>query len=139
MHAIGRLFLMAFAYCVAVLVAGVFLLAANVGLKPQSPHEAGWFWSQFIVYGVMTASMIGAATAIPAFIFTVLAETFRWRSFFLHVGVGGLIGIGVSALAHSGGIAEDAIQNNLALMAATGLVGGFVYWLLAGRWAGWSR
>lgn len=140
MRAIGRLFAAGIGFILAVVAAAVFLLAAKVGLEPRSEGGDFMFWSHFTVYGGVAASMLGAAAFLPWVVLVLVTEIFSIRSFIVHVGAGGLIGL-------AGTIRLDRMQERLAasdltfaadatLLVAAGFIGGFVYWLVAGRTAG---
>ncbi len=135
MYAIGRLFAIVIGYSLAVLSAAACLLAMHVGGPPEPPEKAIVYWLQFLAYGSITASFIGATCFVPMVIFAVVAETWRLRSFLVHVGFGALVGIVVSVWAHQ--TDANLVQSNMTAMIATGIIGGGVYWLIAGRFAGW--
>lgn len=144
MRAIGRLFAVSIGYILAVIAAGIFLLAARVGIEPQNTETAGLFWGQFVIYGGVAASFIGAAAFVPWVVFAFVSEIFSLRSFVIHVGAGGLIGL-AAAIKSAGWVittAEGTTQLGTpesTMMVAAGFVGGFVYWLVAGRMAGLGR
>ena len=78
---------------------------------------------------------------MPAVILIVIAETFDIRSIFYYA-IGGAV---MALLAYYMADISPALENTtdispvgygLQLVAASGIIGGFVYWLLAGRKAG---
>ena len=72
---------------------------------------------------------------LPALLVVVLAEIFAWRSLFVYLAAGGLIGIlGKQTTIAWGGL--DFANDLFTLCLAGGFAGGFVYWLIAGRDAG---
>lgn len=77
----------------------------------------------------------GAVTFLPALAFVILAEAFGWRSIFINLAAGGVIGlIAAEVTAAYGGL---AFADHLRLICiASGFVGGAVYWLIAGKFAG---
>jgi hypothetical protein len=77
----------------------------------------------------------GTIGFLPAAIAIVLAESFGWRSILFYLLAGGLIGAAAIHLTMQSGVFDFADRPNVALLAA-GFVGGFVYWLIAGRRAG---
>ena len=79
---------------------------------------------------------VGALAVIPAFIVIVLAELFGWRSVFFYLAVGRRPRAADQPVARhaSGRRGTDQL-----LLPAAGFVGGFVYWLIAGRLAGIAR
>jgi hypothetical protein len=93
------------------------------------------------VIGYYIASVIvmmfwaGTIAFFPAAIAIVLAESLGWRSALYYLLVGGLIGAIAIHLTTQSGAFDFADRPNVALLAA-GFIGGFVYWLIAGRLAG---
>jgi hypothetical protein len=93
------------------------------------------------VIGYYVASVIvmmfwaGTIAFLPAAIAIILAEAFAWRSVLYYLLVGGAIGALAVHLAEQSGALDFADRPYVALLAA-GFVGGFVYWLIAGRLAG---
>ena len=80
--------------------------------------------------------VVAAIVAIPAFVVIILAELFRWRSVFFYLIVSALIGLAIGLVQVDR--MEPHRENAAALLAAVGAVGGFVYWLIAGRSAGFT-
>ena len=88
----------------------------------------------FVIGGGIVAGMyFGAFALAPAVILVLLAEAFSWRSFFFHAAAGGAIALGVT-LFHNEAFSYPPAK--AAVMLACGLVGGAVYWLIAGRNSG---
>lgn len=107
---------------------------------------------------MMMPATIGAAAVafFPALLAIVVAEAFGWRSLFYWLAVGGLISLTViatpslvSAVQAIGafvvylawlprGASLDSLPATdfVTTVLASGFAGGFVYWLLAGRWSG---
>ncbi len=140
MRAVGRLFAAGVGFLLALVAAAAFLLAAKVGLEPMTPEESALFWAQFLVYGGVTASLLGSLAFLPWTLLVLVTEIFSIRSFVVHVGAGGVLGL-------MGTVRLDRMQERLAendaafaadatLVVAAGFVAGFVYWLVAGRMAG---
>jgi hypothetical protein len=142
MTAIFRILLvLPLAFIVACTAAGASLVLALAG------GPDGWraFADQaafdndglFVVFGGLAGLVVAAFVAVPAFVFILLAELFRWRSIFLYLAAGALIGLSGSVLP-----VEDLFpefQADMKMLAVAGAVGGFVYWLIAGRSAGFTR
>jgi len=82
----------------------------------------------------VAAFVVGAVAGIPSFLMVLFAESFGWRSLILHVVFGALLG----AVAVVLGIASPPPiePRDLVIFSAAGAIGGFVYWLIAGRRAG---
>jgi fructose-specific phosphotransferase system IIC component len=95
----------------------------------------------FFAAAFLATSFAGATAFVPAVILVAIAETFDIRSIFYYAIGGGLI----AALAWFSSDISLRLENTtdispvgygLQLVAAAGIIGGFVYWLLAGRKAG---
>ncbi len=131
------LFLVPLAFIAAVLAATLTILAGWYG------HQAGAISSDIVATGyvigegVMVMVRVGALAFIPAVLVAVLAELFRWRSVYLYLAVGGALGLLASQFPLMGWAADG--QGRQLLLAAAGFVGGFVYWLIAGRLSGFAR
>jgi len=124
----------------AFLAAGVFLA---FGLfQVLDPHGDPVAFGATIGTGLVSASVIGGVTFVPALIAVCVTELFRLRGIVVHLAAAGLIAVGVwsagdpqSVAPGSGGLAPGSV-----VAAAAGFVAGFVYWLIAGRQAGtWRR
>jgi hypothetical protein len=80
-------------------------------------------------------------TAAQSLALALIAESFALRQFWLHMLFGAVAAASGYALAAP--ISENAgwTLNNadMGIVAASGLAGGFVYWLIAGRDAGFRR
>ena len=86
-------------------------------------------------------SFAGATAFVPAVILIAIAETFDIRSIFYYAIGGGLIAAVLWYMSDISLQLENTtdlspITYGLQLVAAAGIIGGFVYWLLAGRKAG---
>lgn len=129
------LFLVPLGFIAAVLAAALTVLAGWYG------HQIGDISSDIVATGevmgvaVWVVLEVGAVAGVPVFIVIVLAELFGWRSLIFYLAVGGALGLLTSQL-H--GIVWETGNNQL-LLPAAGFVGGFVYWLIAGRFAGIGR
>jgi hypothetical protein len=147
------LFLVPIGFALACFAAGaviVFALIRNLAPIPWPGEIAGM---------VLVAGMaIGALAALPTLVAAILAEMFGWRSPFYWLAVGGLLAaiavatpwlanqvqavaawILIAAWMPDVRIVENATPVSFATVAlAAGFVGGFVYWLVVGRLAGYS-
>ncbi|MDJ0930456.1 hypothetical protein [Breoghania sp.] len=113
-HIFGRLFAIAFAYCLAAVAASFFLAFAVPGWAPGAWMVDHWriggdvFIYDYhasgevadladtmtrIVVGAVGVSVIGGLAFVPAGLAIVMAEIFRLRSILYHVLVAGLISI----------------------------------------------
>jgi hypothetical protein len=110
---------------VAALLAGcAVLLAAERG----GPIDA-FFW----VFALWFAVHAGAYVAVPSFVAIVFAELFGWRSLVFWALIGGAIG---AAPLLFGPWLAGVADPHLAAFATAGVIGGAVYWLIAGRSSG---
>ena len=116
------------AACVA---AGVMATFGVFGLEYFDVEVTGYYVASMI----MMTFWAGTIAFLPAAGAIVLAEAFAWRSILYYLLVGGAIGaIGVHLTEQSGAL--DFADRPYVTLLAAGFVGGFVYWLIAGRLAG---
>ncbi|HXX25448.1 MAG TPA: hypothetical protein VEJ40_02195 [Pseudolabrys sp.] len=141
---IGRIFMILIALIVSMLVAGI-VLAIGV-LAPDWP----WFDSDpvermlFFTASFFATSYIGASAFVPAVLLIVIAEIARLRSILYYAVAGAVVGLA----SYFGSNVEIRLENTtdvapafhpMQLAAAAGIIGGVVFWLLAGRNAGRGR
>lgn len=144
-----------FGYCAAVLVAGWFWAAIllrsvgfdaliyDFGMMASLNDASGFmaatgFWSSVFVSGFVLAAIAGSASFIPAAIVILIAEVRFYRSSLFYCLAGliiALAGIGTSVFFNGSENAYLEASMSAAIIGA-GIVGGFVYWLIAGRNAG---
>jgi hypothetical protein len=116
---------------VAAVIAGAFILSFGFFGRDL---EADLI-SYFIAATILITMNVGAVAFFPALIAIALAELFSVRSIFYWLVVGGLIGLAGESVSHGFAWLDD-IPRRFSLMLAAGFVGGFVYWLIAGRLSG---
>lgn len=137
MALIARIFVVFFSLMAACLAAAFAFAAALL-----VPEWQG-FSSPEMRHGVLSvmvgfsAIFIGAYALLPAAVVIALAEAFRLRSAIFY----GFAGGSIAVLVFTGlGMADFVVLSRdgpgLEIVAAAGIVGGLVYWLLAGRSAG---
>ncbi len=139
MAVIVRLSMLTLAYALACLAASIVLTIgtltpywhdwASLGL----PSAALW-----AVIGVGAAVIAGVAL-LPALLVIALAEGFRWRSAVLYGALGGVLALALCyGIDFTGyvGAPGAAFGREREVLAASGIAGGLVYWLFAGRKAG---
>jgi hypothetical protein len=137
----GRIIVIAFALIVSVMAAGVALaigiIAPDWPWLDSDPFER----VTFFVVSFFATSFIGATAFVPALLLIVLAEAGRMRSLLYYAAAGAAVGLA----SYFGSDVELRLENTtdvspvfhpLQLAAAAGIVGGLMYWLLAGRNAG---
>jgi hypothetical protein len=132
-----RFFVVLFAYWIAAIAASaVLVLGPSASDLPQADS---WPIVSFLI--LTTSAFVCAFSFAPAAVFILLAESFAWRSALLYALAGGAIGL---FCGYTLGFVEYAPRfridapfgTNFELMAAAGIAGGLVYWLIAGRTAG---
>jgi hypothetical protein len=138
---IGRLFVIFLAFLIASTAAGMVLVIGVVasdfsGIDSDTVERLSFFGSAFLAesYG-------GAAVLLPALVAVVLAEVARIRSVFYYGLAGAFVGLGSFYTFDLASELEDTtdivpVGHGLALVIAAGVVGGLIYWLIAGRQAG---
>ncbi|WP_051242036.1 hypothetical protein [Stappia stellulata] len=90
--------------------------------------------------GLVGASVIGGLSFVPALFAVFLSEALRLRGIVFHLAAGGVIALGLWAMQEAGDQASHrGLPPGSLVVLAAGFVGGFVYWLLAGRQAGCWR
>ncbi|MEP3277902.1 MAG: translation initiation factor IF-3 [Stappiaceae bacterium] len=128
-----RLIWIVLSFVAAVVAAGVFLAWGFFDPTFQQQDPVGTIF--VLIYGVISGSLIGGVVFVPALVIISVAEIFSWRSLVLHLAIGG--GIGVAAFAAGSQLpAEAGLPSGWTVAATAGFIGGFTYWLLAGRNAG---
>jgi hypothetical protein len=140
---IARIFVVLFAFvlaCVAGAVVIVFalLLPGWTALLDRPPDQQ----SMALLVG-LSAVFFSLYAMLPAMVFIALAEGFRLRSVLFYALAGAVLAL-CSAygwdLRFLRGPDDDLGWRGVEVMAAVGIVGGFVYWALAGRNAGaWRK
>jgi hypothetical protein len=145
MSLLGRLIVIAFACLAATFAAGLAVTLAvlipEVGDLPLGPFEQGTF-GVLVAFGVL---FVSAYALVPVLLVIACSEAFAIRAMLFYAIAGALLGI-VLALGFDHW-RFDAVRvsgfarRELEIMAAAGIVAGFVYWALAGRNAGrwWER
>jgi hypothetical protein len=126
------------AYVFACLAAGGFVvlvafgadLDAIAGVAEAAPGELA-------VLVISAAAIIGAFAFIPVLLAIVLAEIFAWRSLAIYLLAG--LAVGLAAVAVLVPPERGLAQADARLFLAAGAVAGAVYWLIAGRKAGFRR
>lgn len=139
MSLLGRIVVIFFALIVASMAAGVALTIGIVApdwLDSDPVERVLFFTASFFA-----TSYIGTVAMAPALLFIILAEALRIRSFIYYGIAGALVGLA----SYFGSNVSMQLENTtdvtpvghaLQLAAAAGIIGGVVYWLIAGRRAG---
>lgn len=132
---VGIAFLLAVGIALAALtiLGGVWVGNELRAEAPQNPilhHGAPWLGA------VLFARAVGPAlTVLPALGAMIAGEVLRLRSWMYYVLAGGaaLLAVPVLAGAPAAETSPLAASQWMTIFAAAGFIGGFVYWLLAGR------
>jgi hypothetical protein len=138
---ITRFFVILFSLIFALLAAGIALaigvMAPELVIMSADPVEK----FAFFAIAFFATSFVGATAFVPAAILIAIGETFDIRSIFYYALGGALIAAIAWYMADISVQLENTtdlspIRYGLQLVVASGIIGGFVYWLLAGRKAG---
>ncbi|HET9714770.1 MAG TPA: hypothetical protein VFP60_01170 [Pseudolabrys sp.] len=141
MSLFGRIIVICFALIVSMMAAGITLALGIVAPDWAGVDSDPFERVTFFVVSFFATSFVGAVAVVPAVVAIVIAEVARMRSF-LYYGVGGaLVGLASYFGSDISVRLENTtdmppVSNALQLAAAAGIIGGLVYWLLAGRNAG---
>jgi hypothetical protein len=143
MAIITRLFSVIVAYVLACIAASIVLTVGT--LTPQ--------WDQVVPQDMPTvaigavvglgAVIIGGTAMVPALLVIALTEGFAWRSVLIYGALGGVLALtlayGIDFVGYVRG-PDSMLAHEREVFAASGIAGGLVYWLFAGRRAGsWKQ
>jgi phosphotransferase system glucose/maltose/N-acetylglucosamine-specific IIC component len=141
MSVFGRIIVIFFALIAAIVAAGVALAIGVVAPDWAGVDSDPFERISFFIVSFFATSFVGAVAFLPALVVIVIAEAARLRNF-LYYGVGGAL-VGLASyygsdisvrLENTTDVAP--VGNALQLAAAAGIIGGLVYWVIAGRNAG---
>lgn len=135
--AVGVGLALAFPAAALFLVAGVhggWFVDLYAQYEATAPHAERFAMATAVAASLVLAVKMAAAGALPALLAVAVAETGRLRGLVANLLLGGIVAAATGFLIHG----EQAVPGQGAALAvlATGFVGGFVYWLIAGRGAG---
>jgi hypothetical protein len=148
-HVLKRLIMALFGYFVALIfgLAGIVALYSILSYIPGTPNYFDYMqltpiamlllpplWIFTLIVSLMT-------TFVPAMLVILASESLALRSAWLHMLFGALVGmIGYVLLGERTIGASTLVDlSDLTIIGGAGLIAGFVYWLIAGRDAGFSR
>ena len=142
MAVIGRIVMVFIAYMLACGAAAVVLAIGTLtpnwdDLASLGLPSAMIWW----VVGVGTA-IISVVAFLPSLLVIALTEGFAWRSSVLYAALGGVLALALCyGLDFAGYVGEPDgyIAREREVLAAAGIAGGLVYWLFAGRKAGFLK
>jgi hypothetical protein len=144
MALIGRLFVIVFGFLVACFVAGLIVVGAILFPEfsdlGEGPIDQG---ALDIIIGFGFIFVSGFAL-IPTLLIALITEAFSIRSVLAYAIGGGLVGLacylGLIPFDPDTYHFEGIVRRHLEIMTGAGIVGGLVYWMIAGRNAGaWRR
>lgn len=136
---IVRILMMLLAYCLACIAASLVLTIGT--LTPEWDDLTALGLQSVAVWSVvgLGAAVIGTIATLPALLIIALAEGFAWRSIVVYAALGGVLALALSyGLDFAGYVGEPGsyLAREREVLAASGIAGGLVYWLVAGRKAG---
>jgi hypothetical protein len=139
MSVIGRILVIILAYCLACIAASIILTIGTLTPEWDDLTAAGFQSGAMWVVIFVSAAVVGAIALVPAMLVIMLAEGFAWRSIVIYGLLGGALALSLSyGLDFAGyvGDPDSLLVREREVLAASGIAGGFVYWLFAGRSAG---
>ena len=143
MHLIGRLFAIIFGFLAASLVAGAIVVFA-VLFPELSALDTGVIDPNAInvLLGFGFIFVSGFAL-LPALVVVAVTESFAIRSVLAYAIGGGVVGLacylGLVPFDTESWRFDGIVRRHLEVMTGAGIVGGLIYWLIAGRRAGFVR
>jgi hypothetical protein len=139
MSVIARIFVVILAYLLACIAASIILTIGTLTPEWDDLTAAGFQSGAMWVVILVSAAVIAAIAMLPAMLAIALAEGFAWRSIVIYGLLGGALALSLSyGLDFAGYVADpdSLLAREREVLAASGIAGGFVYWLFAGRSAG---
>ncbi len=139
-----RIIVIVFAVIVAAMAAGV-VLAIGIVVPDWAAMDSDTVERvSFFVVSFFATSFLGAVAVAPALLLVVLGEVLRIRSFIYYAVAGALVGLASYFGSNISARLENTtdippVEHALPLAAVAGIIGGVVYWLVAGRTAGAGR
>ena len=141
MSLFGRIIMILCALILAIMAAGITLAIGIVAPDWAGIDSDPVERLSFFIVSFFATSFVGAVAIMPAALLIVISEAARLRSL-LFYGVGGAL---VGLASYYGSDISVRLENTtdvppvanaLQLAAAAGIIGGLVYWVVAGRNAG---
>jgi len=141
MSLLGRIIVIVFALIVAIMAAGITLAIGIIAPDWAGIDSDPFERVSFFIVSFFATSFVGAVAILPAVVMIVASEAARLRSFLYYGIAGALVGLASYYGSDISIRLENTtdvppVGNPLQLAAAAGIIGGLVYWLIAGRNAG---
>jgi hypothetical protein len=141
MRTIGRILGMIVAYWLACIAASLVLTIGTLTPVWDDLNLKSLDLQSVVLWSVVGvgAGIIGAVAMLPALLVIALAEGLALRSILLYAVLGGALALALTyGLDFAGyiGPPEGPLTHQREVLAASGIAGGLVYWLVAGRKAG---
>ena len=141
MPPLNRIVVIVVGLIVASALAGLVLAVAIIAADMDSDRVER---VSFFVRSFFATGFYGAVAIVPAFVLIGLGEALRLRSFIYYAAAGVLVGLASYFGCEISGALENTtdvppVGYALPIAAAAGIIGGVVYWLIAGRKAGGWR
>ncbi|WP_292679525.1 hypothetical protein [Mesorhizobium sp.] len=148
-HVMKRILMMLAGYFVSVLV-GLIAIAVIYGVLSSLPNAPSYFDAMGVSpiavllvppLGMFVYFLTIVVTALQTLIFALIAEFFSLRNVLLHMVFGAGAAVGGFALIWPSAPEDMDPERwvDIGIIAAAGLVAGLLYWLIAGRDAGFRR
>lgn len=149
-HFIVRLVVVLFGIFAAMLAASIFLSFGTLGgmftqffadleyvFEGEIQNSEPLLVFVVVLSGFFSSFYIASLAVLPTLIAIAIAELMRWQGMTINLVLGGLVGLftGLTRLAAVYGSTYPS-DGTLVVLLAAGFIGGFFYWLIAGRSAG---
>lgn len=131
----GRLILVPLAFVVTLIAVGIFVAFSLATLDPDFSQSSEVHLLFTTLIGLFASGLLGGLVFAPAVIILLICEMFRLRSIFVYLAIGGAFGV-MGAYVPAPDVDSAVPVSEDRILIAAGLIGGVIYWLLAGRSAG---
>jgi hypothetical protein len=143
MAVIGRILVVIFGYALACVAASLILTIGTLTPNWDYLNSLGLQSAAVWVIVIVGAFFIAGIAILPALLIIALAEGFGWRSILIYAALGGVLALALCYgidFAGYAGAPDSFVAREREVLAASGIAGGLVYWLVAGRSAGgWKQ
>ena len=137
-RAIGRIILVPLGFVLAALAAMFVLFSLGMERVTHAMHRREAdpdTWFAVFDLAQQTIVLFSTFTIVPAILLVIIGEVARIRSSLYYILGGGAVLAAWPFLNRIGTVAQDPSQLSVIwqVFATAGFVGGFIYWLIAGR------